>query len=197
MKKLFVLLGLISMIMLGGCGSKQKPAASTDEMVNTDSILAPQRQDPKRIPYIFSGDLSKYYFVRMCTITPLSKKELEAMNVTAEPDHHYYIASVGLVRNGVPFDFPVDQIECLYDMWFVPAKFPDGKFNVHAQLVDSHHVRVGELDFSDAVELKDLLRKCPGEGDYMVIEDLLDVERYFDHPSNTLDIRGYIKPVKE
>jgi hypothetical protein len=31
----------------------------------------------------------------------------------------------------------------------------------------------------------------------MVIEDLLDIERFFDHPSNKLDIRGYIKPVKE
>ena len=95
------------------------------------------------------------------------------------------------------FDFPIEGIECLYDLWLVPTSFPDGRFNVNAQVLNSNNIRVGELTFSRADNLKDLLRKCPNQGDFMVIEDLLDIERFFDHPSNKLDIRGYIKPVKE
>ncbi len=195
-----MLLAVMGLMLLASCG-RDRSAGDGSTMVadgqeaEADSVFVP-KQDPQRIPYLFGGDLSKYYFVRMCTVTRLSRLELEALGVAVDDDHHYYIASVGLVRNDVPFDFPVDDIECLYDVWLVPTSFPDGKFNVHAQLIDSHNNRVSQLDFRQAVELKDLLRKCPNHGDFMVIEDLFSVERWFDHPSNKLDIRGYIKPVK-
>ena len=192
---------ICSLLLFAGCkqgnpDNGDQPTADNVEEASADSVFVP-KQEPQKIPYLFSGDLSKYYFVRMCTVTRLSRLELETLGVPVENDHHYYIASVGLVRNNVPFDFPVDNIECMYDVWLVPSSFPDGKFNIHAQLIDSHNNRVSQLDFSKAVELKDLLRKCPNQGDFMVIEDLFSVERYFDHPSNKLDIRGYIKPVKE
>lgn len=201
MYRLTILSAICSLLLFAGCrqgnpDNGDQPTADNVEEAVADSVFVP-KQDPQKIPYLFSGDLSKYYFVRMCTVTRLSRLELETLGVPVEDDHHYYIASVGLVRNNVPFDFPVDDIECMYDVWLVPTSFPDGKFNIHAQLIDSHNNRVSQLDFSKAVELKDLLRKCPNQGDFMVIEDLFSVERYFDHPSNKLDIRGYIKPVKE
>ena len=201
MNRLTILSAVCGLLLLAGCrqGNSDnggQPISDNMEEAATDSVFVP-KQEPQKIPYLFSGDLSKYYFVRMCTVTRLSRLELETLGVPVEDDHHYYIASVGLVRNNVPFDFPVDNIECMYDVWLVPTSFPDGKFNIHAQLIDSHNNRVSQLDFSKAVELKDLLRKCPNQGDFMVIEDLFSVERYFDHPSNKLDIRGYIKPVKE
>ena len=201
MYRLTILSAICSLLLFAGCkqgnpDNGDQPTADNVEEASADSVFVP-KQEPQKIPYLFSGDLSKYYFVRMCTVTRLSRLELETLGVPVENDHHYYIASVGLVRNNVPFDFPVDNIECMYDVWLVPSSFPDGKFNIHAQLIDSHNNRVSQLDFSKAVELKDLLRKCPNQGDFMVIEDLFSVERYFDHPSNKLDIRGYIKPVKE
>ena len=183
MNRLTILSAVCSLLLFAGCkqgnpDNGDQPTADNMEEASADSVFVP-KQEPQKIPYLFSGDLSKYYFVRMCTVTRLSRLELETLGVPVENDHHYYIASVGLVRNNVPFDFPVDNIECMYDVW------------------DSHNNRVSQLDFSKAVELKDLLRKCPDQGDFMVIEDLFSVERYFDYPSNKLDIRGYIKPVKE
>ena len=201
MNRLTILFAVCSLLLFASCkkgnsDNGSQPIADNLEEAVADTVFVP-KQEPQKIPYLFSGDLSKYYFVRMCTVTRLSRLELETLGVPVEDDHHYYIASVGLVRNNVPFDFPVDNIECMYDVWLVPTSFPDGKFTTHAQLIDSHNNRVSQLDFSKAVELKDLLRKCPSQGDFMVIEDLFAVERYFDHPSNKLDIRGYIKPVKE
>jgi len=196
MKKLLLLLTLMCFILTTGCsGGDKKPAVAPDAVSN-DTEFEPQKPASKNIPYAFTGDLSKYYQARMCTATPLTTMELEAKNIQPQEDHHYYTISVGIERNGTPFDFKVDNIECMYDVWLVPTKFPAGKFNIHAQVVDTHNTRVAQLDFHNAVELKDLLKKCPNEGDFLVIEDVLDIERIFDRPSNKLDIRGYIKPVK-
>lgn len=200
MKKKFLLFAVLGLLLATGCKQDSpKPTghvAESKPAEQDDSVFVP-KQEPQAIPYIFGGDLSNYYHVRRCTMTRLSRLELESLGITPADDHHYYLVAVGLMRNGVPFDFPIDGIECLYDLWLVPTSFPDGRFNVNAQVLNSNNIRVGELTFSRAGNLKDLLRKCPNQGDFMVIEDLLDIERFFDHPSNKLDIRGYIKPVKE
>lgn len=200
MKTRFLLFLLLGLTIAVGCRqSSPKPSSPSAEPADSkpaDSVFVP-KQEPQSIPYIFGGDLSNYYHVRRCTMTRLSRLELESLGITPADDHHYYLVALGLMRNGVPFDFPIEGIECMYDLWLVPTSFPDGRFNVNAQVLNSNNIRVGELTFSRADNLKDLLRKCPNQGDFMVIEDLLDIERFFDHPSNKLDIRGYIKPVKE
>ncbi len=203
MKKITVMLSLLGMLLTASCGkdatnnSGTQAAASGNEQAEvTDSVFIPQMA-PWSISYIFGGDLSKYYFVKKCTLTRLTRLELEALGIKIEDDHHYYLISLGLVRNKEPFDFPIDQIECLYGAWRVPSGFPDGKFSIHADVISSHNIRVGQADFKRAANLKDLLRSCPNQGDFMVIEDILDIERYFDQLTNKLDIRGNIKPVKE
>jgi len=198
MQKLSVLLiGLVSLLLMTSCGGDRKPT-QTEEPAPADSIEEPQfRLEPMKILHIFGGNLSQYYFARTCTITRLTTMELEARHIDIKDDYHYYIATVALERNSTPFEFPIDNIECIYKVWLVPTMFPDGKFNLHAQIVNYHNMNVAQIDFSDAENLKDLLLKCPNEGDFMVIKGMFEIERVFDHPSNKMDIRGYIKPVVE
>ncbi len=193
MKLFSYLLVLISLISLVACGGDKKPAVSA-EPAEADTVFHPQKQDPKPVSHIFSGDLSKYYHISMCTFTPLSLMELEEMKIQPKEDHHYYTVTVGIEKNATPFEFPVNAMQCIYKVWLVPTKFPAGKFNVHAQIMDSNNTSVAQLDFAEAVELKDLLKKCVNQGDFMIIEDLLEIERMFDQPSNVMDIRGYINP---
>jgi len=194
MNKLSYLLILISVFVMTGCGGEKKPAAQV-EQTEADTVYHAHKQRPKSIPHTFSGDLSKYYRVNMCSLTPITTMELEEMHIEEKPDYRYYTVSVGLERNGTPFDFPVDNLDCIYKIWLVPTQFPAGKFNVHAQVLDSHNTNVAQLDFAEEEELKDLLKKCPNEGDFIVIDDMLEIERMFDKTSNKLDIRGYIKPM--
>ncbi len=193
----FILIALVSLALMASCGGDNKPA-QTEEPAPADSIVEQQfRLEPVKILHIFGGNLSQYYFTRTCTITRLTTMELEAMHIDIKEDYHYYIATVAIEKNSTPFEFPIDDIECLYKVWLVPTMFPDGKFNLHAQMVNYHNMNVAQIDFHDADNLKDLLRKCPHEGDFMVIKGMFEIERVFDHPSNKMDIRGYIKPVAE
>lgn len=181
-------------MMICSCGQGSKPSVSSPK-ADDGAASVPSHRPTIKLMSIFGGELSKYYQVGLCTLTQLSRVDLEDMNIEAKDDYRYYIVSISLERNDTPFDFPIEGIECIYDVWLVPTQFPEGKFNVHAQILDSNNTKVASLDFSDCAELKDLLRKCPHEGDYMVITDLLEIERVFDRESNKVDLRGYIKPV--
>lgn len=196
MKKLLHIVTLMCVLLVTGCGGGDKKPTVDTESISNDTVFEQPKNAPKTVSNVFGGDLANYYLVSKCTATLLTNLDLEAMNIVPKDDCHYYKVSIGLEKNDTPFDFPVDKIECMYDVWLVPTKFPDGKFNVHAQVLDIHNTKVAKLDFRNVEELKNLLKKCPNEGDFLILEDVLEIERIFDRPTNKLDIRGYIKPVK-
>lgn len=195
-KLLVLLMGAVALMTMPGC-SGEKQTDQPHETVAVDTTVVKYQLEPTKMLHIFGGNLSQYYFARSCTVTRLTRMELEERHVDIKDDYHYYIVSIALEKNSTPFEFPIDDIECIYKVWLVPTMFPDGKFNLHAQIMNTRNRSIAQIDFSHDEELKNLLRKCPNEGDFMIVEDMFEIERAFDHPTNKVDIQGYIKPVVE
>lgn len=195
-KLLVLLMGAVALMTMPGC-SGEKQTDQPHETVAVDTTVVKYQLEPTKMLHIFGGNLSQYYFARSCTVTRLTRMELEERHVDIKDDYHYYIVSIALEKNSTPFEFPIDDIECIYKVWLVPTMFPDGKFNLHAQIMNTRNRSIAQIDFSHDEGLKNLLRKCPNEGDFMIVEDMFEIERAFDHPTNKVDIQGYIKPVVE